>query len=251
MVGAISAVLAVANVCLAAGSAAPPAEEAPRAGKPAEAGPEVADLPLVLLPTPRRSSVMAIIYSGDGGWRDLDKQIGENLQAQGIPVAGFDTLEYFWEQKSPEVVATGLAKIIDHFGALWGANDVLLIGYSFGADVLPFAVNRLATAERARIRQITLLAPGMKADFEIHVSGWIGASPGSEAPDVAPQLRRIDPALLQCVYGVEEKAESPCPTLAGAEVIETQGGHHFDEDYQALTRRIIDGLIRRGALPAH
>jgi type IV secretory pathway VirJ component len=98
---------------------------------------------------------------------------------------------------------------------------------------------------------ITLLAPGMKADFEIHVSGWIGASPGADAPDLVPELRRIDPGLLQCVYGAEEKAESACAALAGAEVIETPGGHHFDEDYQALTRRIVDGLVRRGAWPGH
>lgn len=210
----------------------------------------LADLPLVLLPVSGRSPVMAIIYSGDGGWRDLDKQIGENLQSIGIPVVGFDTLEYFWQKKSPEVVAEGLADIISHFSALWAADDVLLIGYSFGADIIPFAVNRLADPERARIRQITLLAPGMKASFEIHVSGWVGASPGKDAPDIVPELRRLDPALVQCVYGVEEKAESACAMLSHAEVIETPGGHHFDEDYDVLTRRIVDGLVRRGAWPA-
>ena len=51
----------------------------------------------------------------------------------------------------------------------------------------------------------------MKADF--HVSGWIGASPGADAPDLVPELRRIGPGLLHCVYGAE-KAESACAALA-------------------------------------
>lgn len=57
----------------------------------------LAGLPLVLLPTPTPTptAMMAIIYSGDGGWRDLDKQIGEKLQGVGIPAAGFDTLSTF------------------------------------------------------------------------------------------------------------------------------------------------------------
>ena len=210
----------------------------------------VDDLPLELLPVTTPSSVMAIIYSGDGGWRDLDKEIGENLQAFGMPVVGLDTLQYFWNHKSPEEAAASLAAVIDHFTSAWSTPNVLLIGYSFGADVLPFAVNRLPDAERRRIRQITLLALGIKADFEIHVSAWVGGPPHADAQPIAPELQRLDPSLLQCVYGAEEKAETACALLAGSEVIETPGGHHFDGDYGAITRRIVDGLASRGALPA-
>ena len=124
---------------------------------------------------------MAIFYSGDGGWRDLDKQIGKNLQASGIPVVGFDTLRFFWDRRTPEEAANSLAVAIGHFSRAWNTPNVLLVGYSFGADVLPFAVNRLPEAERGKIRQISLLAPGTAADFEIHVSGWLGGSPHGDA----------------------------------------------------------------------
>jgi type IV secretory pathway VirJ component len=33
--------------------------------------------------------------------------------------------------------------------------------------------------------------------------------------------------------------------LAGAELIETDGGHHFDGDYHALAHHIIAGYERR------
>jgi type IV secretory pathway VirJ component len=35
--------------------------------------------------------------------------------------------------------------------------------------------------------------------------------------------------------------------MSGAEIIETAGGHHFDENYAKLARIIIDGAVRRGA----
>lgn len=109
---------------------------------------------------------------------------------------------------------------------------------------------RLPDAERRRVRQITLLAPGAKADFEIHVSGWIGGPPHPDALPIAPELLRLDPGLLQCVYGAEEKAETGCALLIHSEVIATEGGHHFDGDYAAITRQIVNGLVARGALPA-
>jgi type IV secretory pathway VirJ component len=211
----------------------------------------IADLPLVTLPTRTPGSVMAIFYSGDGGWRDLDKEIGKNLQAFGIPVVGFDALRFFWDRRTPEEAANSLAVAIGHFSRAWNTPDVLLVGYSFGADVLPFAVNRLPEAERWKIRQISLLAPGTAADFEIHVSGWLGGSPHSDALPLAPELQRLDPRLLQCFYGADDKDETACVLLSHAEVIETEGGHHFNGDYAALTRRIVDGLVRRGSLPAN
>ena len=48
---------------------------------------------------------MAVVYSGDGGWRDIDKDIAGRLQASGIPVVGVDSLRYFWSEKTPEQTA--------------------------------------------------------------------------------------------------------------------------------------------------
>jgi type IV secretory pathway VirJ component len=221
-------------------------EDATRPSPNASGG--IADLPLVLLPADHRGKTMAIIYSGDGGWRDLDKQIGEELQGAGIPVVGVDTLRGFWHRRAPEAAAGDLERIMDHFTKVWGTPDVLLIGYSFGADLLPFLVNRVNPAVGRHIRQISLLGLSKSADFEIHVSGWLGATSG-EALALGPELRKLDASLVQCFLGREEQEESGCrdASLAGAEIIETAGGHHFDENYAKLARIIIDGAVRRGA----
>jgi type IV secretory pathway VirJ component len=188
---------------------------------------------------------MAVIYSGDGGWRDLDKQIGEFLAAHGTPVVGIDSLRYFWREKTPDQVARDLARILRHYRARWGTNEVILVGYSFGAGVVPFAANRLPSDVRATVVQVSLLGLGPRAPFEFRVSGWLGGHEGAERP-VLPEATRLDPSRVQCVYG-EEEEDTLCRdlALAGTELIRTSGGHHFDGDYPGLARRILDGAERR------
>ena len=165
----------------------------------------VDSLPLVELPADRPSRVMAVLVSGDGGWRDLDKTIGEKLQALGVPVVGWDSLRYFWSRKTPEQTTRDLAAVLAAYGAKWRADKFVLIGYSFGADVLPVVYNMLPAAYRDRVAMISLLGLEPKADWEIRVAGWFGAQPSETATPLAPEFAKIPGELIQCYYGVEEK----------------------------------------------
>lgn len=208
-------------------------------------------LPLIELPAARPGRFLAVIYSGDGGWRDLDKTVGEWLAANGVAVVGVDSLRYFWSEKTPERVAADLAEIIRNYGARWERPQVALIGYSFGAGIVPFAFNRLPEAERAKVVQISLLGIEPRAPFAFHVAGWleqvgVKADTYRDAPLVLPELQRIDPRMVQCFAGAQEP-DSLCraPELDAVERITTSGGHHFDGDYPKLAKRILDGLERR------
>lgn len=207
----------------------------------------IADLPLIELPAERHGPLLAIILSGDGGWRDLDKSIAEKLQSDGVSVVGWDSLRYFWSQKSPEQTARDLGAVIDTYVSRWGTSKVALIGYSFGADVLPFAYDHLSLEAKARVVQLSLLGFATAADFEISVSGWLGGAPGEDALPTEPALAPIDPTMIQCFYGADED-DSVCPLLpqsSKVEIIRTAGGHHFGHDYGALARRILEGFHRR------
>jgi phosphatidylglycerol lysyltransferase len=205
------------------------------------------NLPLVEMPAAARGPLLAIILSGDGGWRDLDKTIAEDLRSDGVSVVGWDSLRYFWSQKSPEQTARDLSAVIDTYVSRWGISKVALVGYSFGADVLPFAYDRLPPDAKARVVLLSLLGFATAADFEIRVAGWLGEPPSKDALPTATALASIDPAMIQCFYGATE-TDSACPLLepsGKAEIIRTAGGHHFDNDYAALARRILDGFRRR------
>lgn len=196
-------------------------------------------------PREKKGDVFAIILSGDGGWRDLDRQIGRNMRDRGIPVLGFDCLNWFWKRRSPEEVAAELDRVIALYARKWETPRVALIGYSFGADVMPFAWNRMAEESKARVVLISLLAFARDAAFEIKVGDFIGFSRPSALP-TAPEIPGLPPALVQCVYGADEEKDTACTAFQGtpAQIIRTSGGHHFDEDYSALAERIMARLPR-------
>jgi type IV secretory pathway VirJ component len=127
---------------------------------------------------------------------------------------------------------------------------VLLIGYSFGAGILPFAYNRLPPDRKAAIARISMLSPEPTADFEIRVGEWLGAGPAEDSLDLAPELSGLAGVPVQCIYG-EEDEDTACtgPAFAGTEVVRTGGGHHFDGDYPALARRIAAGLEAKPPAP--
>jgi type IV secretory pathway VirJ component len=208
-----------------------------------------AGLPVVELPATPSHDTLAIVLSGDGGWRDLDKTIGGILQSEGVPTLGLDSLRYFWSKRTPAGTAHDLGALIRDYTARWNVANVALVGYSFGADVLPDTILALDPDVRARLRQVSLLGLSPQADWEITVSGWLGSASG-DATATGPALARLPPALIQCIYGTAE-TDSPCPGLAGsgAEVIATKGGHHFDGNYDALAAAILAGLDHRRADP--
>lgn len=210
------------------------------------APPAVADLPLVELPVAHPGDTFAVLYSGDGGWRDLDKQLGTILQRSGLPVVGVDVLRYFWAHRTPEQGAQDLGRIIDAYRQKWGAKKVVLIGFSFGADILPALYNRLPAAARATVVQLSLLAFAAETDFEVTVSGWLEQHRNTALPTL-PEVRRIDPRQVQCFYGADDD-EAACTKIGnGVELVRTAGSHHFDGDYEALARRILRGLQHRDA----
>lgn len=207
-----------------------------------------------------RGDVLTIFYSGDGGWSNLDKQLGTEFAARGIPVVGIDTFKYFWRSRSPDEAAQQLDAMINQSLATWHKQRVWLVGFSFGADVLPSLVDRLPATTRARITQLALLSPSRDINFEIQFEGYMTARGRFKAfvktvtekfntvphyPAIPPLAALANQIPVVCYYGLDEKDDSLCtePDLpAWVKVYGQPGGHHFDEGYVALAGQMIDGL---------
>ncbi len=213
-----------------------------RVGSTPALPPAVSDLPLIEVPaavTERRE--FAVILSGDGGWVGIDRDLSTAFAQRGIPVVGWDSLKYFWEARTPDESSRDLGRVIDHYAAAWRRDRVILVGYSQGADTLPFMVNRLSPVTRTHIAHTVLLGPGHEAFFEFHVSHWLGTPTGG-AP-ILPEAEKLRGSSVACIYG-EDDDDSICPELAPGDfsVVKLTGGHHFGGDYENLARIILEGL---------
>lgn len=202
------------------------------------------DLPLIEVPATGQPNeagrdLLAVMISGDGGWAGLDREVGNAIATHGIPMVGFNSLKYFWTPRTPDQAAKDVLEVITHYLKTWDKKRLILIGYSFGADVLPFIYNRLPDAVKAKTDLVVLMGPSTSAQFEFHLSNWLGgASDG--ALSTLPEAKEMKGRNLVCLYGKGE-ADSLCPGLDGSlmRVIALPGGHHFDGDYPALARRIL------------
>ncbi len=221
-------------------SFAPPPPAAPEAAAPAPA--QVADLPLVeVLPERWQKDYLAVVVSGDGGWAAIDRSIGGVLAASGVGVVGFNSLKYFWKKRTPGEAGRDLQRLLDHYLAAWKKKQAVLVGYSLGADVLPFMVNGLRPDTRATVRLVALLGPSREADFEFHLSDWLGGFSHRGSLPVRPALEKLRGVPILCFYG-EDESDSLCHDLdAGlARCIPLGGGHHFGGDYESIAAAIID-----------
>jgi type IV secretory pathway VirJ component len=210
----------------------------PAASQTAE---QVGDLPLVELPANAAANdTLAVIISGNGGWAGIDKSLGELFAQQGIAVVGLNSLQYFWKKRDPDVAARDLERIVRHYLTAWKKEKLLLVGYSTGADVLPFMTSRLPKELLSRVKLVALLGPSSNASFEFHVAEWIGLSPAKQAHPVRPEVAKLQGTRVLCIYGEEEK-DSLCtklaPDMATRKVL--KGAHHFGGDYRALAAEIL------------
>jgi type IV secretory pathway VirJ component len=200
--------------------------------------PEIGDLPIEVVPAGGGSAEFALLLTGDGGWAGLDQELAARLAASGVPTVGLNSLKYFWKQRTPEEATRDVARILRHYLSAWNKQRVLLVGYSFGADVLPFVVNRLPADLRARVASVSLLGIDGDASFEISISDWVGADPAG--PQTRPEVGRITGLPVLCLYGEGEK-DSICPGLPEPGIRREQvgTGHHFGGEYATLADRIL------------
>ena len=203
--------------------------------------PSLADLPLVEVPaTGGNTKLMGIVITGDGGWGVTDRGIARSLAAKGIPVVGLNSLHYFWARKTPEQSAADLNRILQYYSALWKRPEVVVVGYSFGADVLPFMLNRMPRETLQKIKVITLLGPSSTADFQFHLTDWFTSRQRSTSQPVGPEIEKLRGKKIICFYGTED-SDQLCDKLDQnlAKAIAIPGGHRFGKGYQPIVDAIL------------
>ncbi|WP_344978975.1 AcvB/VirJ family lysyl-phosphatidylglycerol hydrolase [Compostibacter hankyongensis] len=185
---------------------------------------------------------MLLLLTGDGGWKGFDVRLSGQFAARSVPVAALNSLKYFWKKRTPEETAAAVKLLLDRYTRLWHKQDFILAGFSFGADVLPFVVNRLPSALLAHCRGVVLFSPGTSTDFEIHLSQMMGKRKEWKY-SVVNELNRMTFRPLLCLFG-EAENDYPMASLSDRHipVFRLPGGHEYTDDHRDVAGLVLAHL---------
>lgn len=179
-------------------------------------------------------SLLILYITGDGGMNTFSKNLSSGFQSAGYSVTSIDAKSYFWKKKTPDQAASDIDAYLQAQTGKRKSAQLVLIGYSFGADVMPFIVNKLPAAVQQRIKSVILLSPGATTDFEIHWSDMLGMDK-KRSMDVVAEVAKLR-ANTVILAGSDEKSvyQSKAKTNYHLEIL--PGGHHYDDNTDELVK---------------
>ncbi len=189
------------------------------------------DLPVFLYPANSKpSSTLVFLFSGDGGWLDFDDQLSLAFAEKGFNTAGFNSRSYFWNKKTPHKTANDLTDLINKYLNDYNANNIILCGYSFGADVVPFIYNRLPLSLKNKVESLILLSPFASTDFVVHTTDLLNIGGDHRRFKVKQETQKIKIPIF-CFYG-EEEYSKPLAELQKKDfkVRFLPGDHHYEKN---------------------
>jgi type IV secretory pathway VirJ component len=209
----------------------------------------IAGLPLIEVPSQGQpKDCFAVLLTGDGGWAEIDKSIADALAADGVTVIGWNSLDYYWTRRTPEEASKALAAIITYYRTALQKDKAVLMGYSLGADVLPFIVRRLPKELFDKTDLIVYLGLSDRVDFKFSPTAWLGGKPSPNALPVIPEIEKLKGKSMLYFYGKEESDKIVGRIDSSAvKIIELPGGHHFDGRFDLIARDILSAIAE---LPA-
>lgn len=183
-----------------------------------------------------------VMLSGDMGDRTgMTPKVAARLHARGYAIVTANSLSYFSSGRTAAEAAALVTGAMHRAMALGRTDRVVLIGQSFGADMLHAALAEFPESARRPISAVILVVPGHDIIFR--------ASPvelaGFETPDALawPTASRLTWVPVTCIRGAREH-NSLCPELAMPNVrrIVLPGGHPLHGDDAALAAAILPAI---------
>ncbi|MDP4223009.1 MAG: AcvB/VirJ family lysyl-phosphatidylglycerol hydrolase [Bacteroidota bacterium] len=177
---------------------------------------------------PADKNMIAIFYSGDGGWYSFEQTISDRLAANGVSVIGIDIKKYLWNRKTPDKTASDATALLDHFSKEWNKSQFMIIGYSLGAEIVPFILSRLPQELKSKVVSTVMLSPQESTDFEIHLTDMLGIGNKRNIYNVVNEITLEKKIKQILIFGDNEKTQVP-ELLKGPndKIIRIPGDHHY------------------------
>lgn len=193
-------------------------------------------IPVIESRSDGKNDYYVILFTGNGGWRNLVRTVTWYLNSKNVSVLAINTKKYLWSERKPAQIACDLQTLIDRYNIKWGQDKVVLMGYSMGAEVLPFAVNCMNYKYSNIYKDIILIGPWQKATFKVKLVDYVFDI--NQGTDIYTELMKIKNKNVYVIC--DDKPTSICHKGLEGEVDHVQlgGGHHFAGDYKTLLQLI-------------
>ncbi len=180
--------------------------------------------------------------SGDGGFNKFSTALCLSLNKKGYDVCALNARSYFNYKKTPEQTTDDVKIFLNNKTEGRKNKQVIFIGYSFGADVLPFILNRLPKNILDNTKVSFIMASSGNTDFEIHWSDIFGGSTKRNM-DVVTEINKLNVDNLVIINGSDEKDFAFNKISLKKYTHEVlPGGHHFDGDTEEITNVILNHI---------
>lgn len=197
------------------------------------------DFPIIITKARKVNDKAPIVFfiSGDGGWYKFEQSIADELSGFGIPTIGLDTKIYFHNLRTPEETTADVFSCLSYYTTEMQKQDIIFIGYSLGAELVPFIIRRLPAEMLARVKMYFLLSPASTTDFEVHLSDRLGFVSSHDTYQVVEEIKKITSVPAVCIFGSDEKTKVPS-MLSGtkAKIVVIPGDHHYKFDTDLIVK---------------
>lgn len=199
------------------------------------------NLPVTAYQSSDTTKPLVLYVSGDGGLSNSFAPLLKKMNALGFPIIGLNAQSYFWKKKKPQRATEDFTKLLTYYMNTWHCKNYVLVGYSFGADVIPFIKNRLSPEFATMNKSTILMSPSKRTDFEIHILGMIGCEI-NRGHNIPKEINRMKGPVA--IFFGNEEHKFPVKEITSSNIQFTRlpGGHHYHSDVDEVVRCIADTI---------
>lgn len=196
--------------------------------------------------TGKRAPLSVLFFSGDSGMRGMGPYVAQSMADAGYDTTAISTSTVFRLGKSRAQLDAIVADAIGRAERAAGGHRLVVMGQSYGADVLQTGLADLPAKLRPGIARIVLIVPGQGTYYRADSTGLsYYFAPDSRSIETASTLRW---APLSCIFGQADE-DDLCRSLdlPNATKIGLPGNHYLARDKPRLAATVLRELRRTDA----
>jgi len=207
--------------------------------KPKPQGTDISDpMPMKYWNT-GHDSPLVFYVSGDAGFNSFSKNFSEQIFRNGFDIYALNTKDYFWDEKTARGSAGDFSGFLEDRFRGRKNKQLVIVGYSFGADALPFILNRFPPETRQRILKVILIDPSSNGDLKITLASYINESAAGRWATF-PELSKLGDlsfAFILSDFSAYYYPYAKVP-LADKQLYRLPGNHRFDGNFKGLASTV-------------